>query len=104
MGVITMEPVTLRVKTNSVPNSIASAIVGMTKEGKEVVLQGIGNGAVGQAVKAVAIANKFVEKETYKFVSEPVFVDLEVEGKERTGLKLILTTVEKTVEEVTEEA
>lgn len=97
-----MEPVTLRVKTNSVPNSIASAIVGMTKEGKSVVLQGIGNGAVGQAVKAIAIANKFVEKETFKFTSEPVFVDLEVDGKERTGLKLILTTVEKEVEVETE--
>lgn len=93
-----MELVTLRVKTQSVPNKIASAIVGMTKEGKSVVLQGIGNGALGQAVKAIAIANKFVAKDGFKFTSEPVFVDLEIEGKERTGLKLLLSTVEVPVE------
>lgn len=97
-----MELVTLRVKTKSIPNKIGSAIAGMTKEGKSVVLQCIGNGAIGQATKAIAIANKFVSKEGFKFISEPVFIDLEIEGKERTGMKLLLSTVEAPVQETNE--
>lgn len=90
-----MEVVTLRVSSKSNPNKVGSSIVWMEKEGKQIEVQGIGNGAVGQSTKAVAIANGFVEKEGYKFISEPVWVDLVVDGKERSGIKLVLTKVKR---------
>jgi stage V sporulation protein S len=85
----------LKVGAKSVPNKVASAIVGMTKEGSNVELQSIGAGAVNQANKAVAIANKFTEEEDFFFVAKSEFVDLEIDGQERTGMKLVLFTMSK---------
>lgn len=85
----------LKVGAKSVPNKVASALVGMTKEGFKVELQAIGAGAVNQANKAIAIANKFTEEEDFFFVGKPEFVDLDIEGQERTGQKIVVFTMTK---------
>lgn len=82
----------LKVSGKSVPNKVASALVGMSKEGHSVELQAIGAGAVNQSVKALDIANKFIEEENYFFVGKPEFVDLEIDGVERTGMKIVVLT------------
>ena len=53
-------------------------------------MQAIGAGALNQAIKAIAIARGFVAPSGVNLVCIPAFADVEVEGEERTGIKLIV--------------
>ncbi len=75
-------------KTN--PNSLAGAIAGLIREEGRAEIQTIGAGALNQAIKAVAIARGFVAPAGYDLVIIPAFEDLEIDGEERTALKLII--------------
>ena len=96
----------LKISSKSNPNSVAGAIAGLVKESNKAEMQAIGAGALNQAVKAVAIARGFVA--FYKLdrsghmkkgqivegiVKEIQFPNkgmVEVEGEDRTGIKLIV--------------
>ena len=80
----------LRISTKSNPNSIAGAIAGLVKEKGRAEMQAIGAGALNQAVKAVAIARGFVAPAGVELVCIPAFADVNVEGEERTGIKLVV--------------
>ncbi|MDY3874235.1 MAG: stage V sporulation protein S [Megamonas funiformis] len=64
----------LRVSTKSNPNSVAGALAGV----------------LNQAVKAVAIARGFVAPSGIDLVCVPAFADIEIDGEERTAIKLII--------------
>ena len=81
---------TLKISSKSNPNSIAGAIAGLVKESSRAEMQAIGAGALNQAVKAVAIARGFVAPGGIDLVSVPAFTDIEIEGEERTAIKLIV--------------
>ena len=66
----------LKVSAKSNPNSVAGALAGVIRETGSAEMQAIGAGALNQAVKAVAIARGFV--------------DIEIDGSERTAIKLIV--------------
>ncbi len=53
-------------------------------------LQVIGAGALNQAVKAIAIARGFVAPSGFDLIFVPAFVDIEIDGEERTALKLLI--------------
>jgi stage V sporulation protein SpoVS len=53
----------------------------------------IGEGALNQAVKAIAIAKEYVAPVGITLHCEPSFVDLEINGSKRTGIKLSLLPV-----------
>lgn len=80
----------LKVSSKSNPNSVAGAIAAMVKEYKKVELQAIGAGALNQAIKGIAIARGFVAPGGINLVCVPAFADVEVEGEDRTGIKLIV--------------
>ena len=80
----------LRISTKSNPNSVAGAIAGLIKEKGKAEMQAIGAGALNQAVKAVAIARGFVAPAGVDLVCIPAFAEVEVEGENRTGMKLII--------------
>ena len=80
----------LKISTKSNPNSVAGAIAGLIKEKGKAEMQAIGAGALNQAVKAVAIARGFVAPAGVDLVCIPAFADVEVEGENRTGMKLII--------------
>lgn len=80
----------LRISTKSNPNSIAGAIAGLVKEKGRAEMQAIGAGALNQAVKAVAIARGFVAPAGVELVCIPAFADVNVEGEERTGIKIVV--------------
>ena len=67
----------LKVSTKSNPNSVAGA-------------QAVGAGAINQAVKAIAIARGFVAPSGKDIVCIPAFTDIEIDGEERTAIKLIV--------------
>ena len=80
----------LKVSSKSSPASVAGAIAGLIKESQRAEMQAIGAGALNQAVKAVAIARGFVAPAGVDLVCIPAFAEVEVEGEDRTGIKLIV--------------
>lgn len=78
----------LRVSTKSNPNSVAGALAGVLREKGTAELQAVGAGALNQAVKAVAIARGFVAPSGIDLVCVPAFADIEIDGEERTAIKL----------------
>ena len=78
----------LKVSTKSNPNSVAGALAAIIKEKNIVEIQAVGAGAINQAVKAIAIARGFVAPSGKDIV--PAFTDIEIDGEERTAIKLIV--------------
>lgn len=80
----------LKVSTKSNPNSVAGALAAIIKEKNVVEIQAVGAGAINQAVKAIAIARGFVAPSGRDIVCIPAFTDIEIDGEERTAIKLIV--------------
>ena len=80
----------LKVSTKSNPNSVAGALAAIIKEKNIVEIQAVGAGAINQAVKAIAIARGFVAPSGRDIVCVPAFTYIEIDGQERTAIKLIV--------------
>ena len=80
----------LKVSTKSNPNSVAGALAAIIKEKNIVEIQAVGAGAITQVVKAIAIARGFVAPSGKDIVCVPAFTDIEIDGEERTAIKLIV--------------
>ena len=80
----------LKISSKSNPNSVAGAIAGLVKETTKAEMQAIGAGALNQAIKAVAIARGFVAPSGVDLICIPAFAEVQVEGEDRTGIKLII--------------
>lgn len=80
----------LKVSAKSVPNSVAGAIAGVVRESGAVEVQAIGAGAANQALKSVAVARGYLAPVGIDVVCVPAFVNIFVEGEERTAMKLIV--------------
>jgi stage V sporulation protein S len=80
----------LKVSAKSNPNSIAGALAGVIRERGTAEVQAIGAGALNQAVKAVAIARGFVAPSGLELICIPAFTDIQIDGEERTAIKLIV--------------
>ena len=78
----------IKVAAKSRSTSVAGAIAGVVRESGRAETQAIGAGAVNQAIKAVAIALGYIELDGINMVCIPEFVDVEIEGQERTAVKL----------------
>ncbi|MBS3812112.1 MAG: stage V sporulation protein S [Halanaerobiales bacterium] len=80
----------LKVAASSSPNSVAGALAGVVREEGMAELQAIGAGALNQGIKAVAIARGFVAPSGIDLYCIPAFIDIEIDGEERTAIKLIV--------------
>ena len=80
----------LKISSKSNPNSVAGAIAGLVKENNYAEMQAIGAGALNQAIKGVAIARGFVAPSGKNLVCIPAFTDINIDGEERTAIKLIV--------------
>ncbi len=78
----------LRVSSSSDPNKVAGALAGTIREHNEAEMQTVGAGALNQAVKAIAISRGFLAPSGIDLVCWPSFVDIEINGNERTALRL----------------
>ena len=79
---------TLKVSAKSNPNATAGAIAGAIREEGQVEIRTVGAGALNQAIKAIAIARGFVASSGIDLVCIPSFADIEIDGEERTAIKL----------------
>jgi stage V sporulation protein S len=80
----------IKVSANSRTSAVAGAIAGVIREHKHADVQAIGAGAVNQAVKALVLATGYLEGDGIQVVCKPEFVDVEIDGKVRTAIKLVI--------------
>lgn len=85
-----MEPEVLKVSAQSRPGAVAGAIAGTIREKGKVEVHAIGAGAVNQAVKAIAIASRYLSTNGLEIVCVPSFTDIVINGEERTAVKLVV--------------
>jgi stage V sporulation protein S len=80
----------IRVAAQSRSTAVAGAIAGVVRERGRADIQAIGAGAVNQAVKAAAIARGFLALDGIDVVCIPMFADVEIEGQERTAIRIAI--------------
>jgi stage V sporulation protein S len=80
----------IKVKANSRTAAVAGAIAGVVRENQRADVQAIGAGAVNQAVKAFVLAKGYLAEDGYTVVCIPEFVDVDIEGKIRTAIRLVV--------------
>lgn len=80
----------IKVKVNFCTAAVAGAIAGVMREFKHADVQAIGAGAVNQAVKACVLAKGYLAEDGIAIVCMPEFVDVEIEGKVRTAIKIVV--------------
>ncbi len=80
----------LKVSSKSNPNSVAGALAGVIREKQEAEIQAIGAGALNQSIKAIAIARGFFSPSGVDLICIPSFADVEINGENRTAIKLIV--------------
>lgn len=80
----------LKVSSKSNSSKVAGAIANIFREKGSVEIQTIGAGSLNQAIKAICIARGFVAPSGVNLVCIPAFTDIEIEGSEKTAIKLIV--------------
>lgn len=80
----------LKVASTSDVNAVAGAITGALEKDGVVEAHAIGAGAVNQAIKAIAIARRYIERRGGEIKVTPGFVDLVIDGVEKTGIRFII--------------
>jgi stage V sporulation protein S len=81
----------IKVSANSRTAAVAGAIAGVMREHRYAEVQSIGAGAVNQAIKAVILAKGYLVNDGIDIICVPEFVDVDIEGKVRTAIKLTIT-------------
>jgi stage V sporulation protein S len=80
----------IKVASASRSTAVAGAIAAIMREKEYAVVQAIGAGAVNQAVKALAMVRQYLKDDGIDFFCVPQFIDLEVNGNERTAVRFSL--------------
>jgi stage V sporulation protein S len=80
----------IKVSANSRTSAVAGAIAGVIREHKHAEVQAIGAGAVNQAIKALVLATGYLKDDGIEIVCVPQFVDVEIDDKVRTAIKLVV--------------
>ena len=80
----------IKVSAHSRSTAVAGAIAGVMRDFNHAEVQAIGASAVNQAVKAIAIARNYLLLDGIDIVCYPEFVEIDIEGKDRTAVKLMI--------------
>ena len=87
----------IKVSARSRTSAVAGAIAGVFREHGRAEVQAIGAGAVNQSVKALVLAVSYLkERDIIDVACVPEFVDVEIEDKVRTAIKLVVERRETT--------
>ena len=82
-----VKPDIIKVSARSRSTAVAGAIAGVMRQHNMAEVQAIGAGAVNQAVKALAIARGYLERDEIDIVSTPYFTEVDIDGQERTAVR-----------------
>ena len=80
-------PGIIKVSARSRSTAVAGAIAGVMRQHHSAEVQAIGAGAVNQAVKALAIARGYLERDEIDIVTTPYFTEVDIDGQERTAVR-----------------
>lgn len=80
-------PEVIKVSARSRSTAVAGAIAGVIRQHDRAEVQAIGAGAVNQAVKALAIARGYLERDAIDIVCTPYFTEVDIDGSERTAVR-----------------
>ncbi len=80
----------IKVAGSSRTSSVAGAIAGVFRENRRAEVQAIGAGAVNQAIKAIVLARSYLQRDGLEIAFVPEFSDVEIDGKVRTAIKMIV--------------
>ena len=80
-------PDIIKVSARSRSTAVAGAIAGVMRQHNMAEVQAIGAGAVNQAVKALAIARGYLERDEMDIVTTPYFTEVDIDGQERTAIR-----------------
>lgn len=83
----------IRVTAHSHVASVAGAIACIIRDHGAAEVQAIGAPAVNQMVKAVITARRYLQDEGVTTGCEPSFVDVDIDGVERTAIQFSIATV-----------
>jgi len=83
----------IRVTAHSRVASVAGAIAGIIRDERGAEVQAIGAPAVNQMVKAVITARRYLDADGIATTCEPSFVDLDIDGEERTAIRFTIAKV-----------
>lgn len=78
----------IKVSAQSRSTAVAGAIAGVMREHGYAEIQAIGASAINQAIKAVTIARGYLEQDNMDLVIVPSFTEVDIEGNERTAVRL----------------
>jgi len=78
----------IKVSAQSRSTAVAGAIAGVMRQEGHAEMQAIGASAVNQAVKAIAIARGYLVQDGFDLVSIPSFTEVDIEGNERTAVRI----------------
>ena len=81
------KPDIIKVSARSRSTAVAGAIAGVIRQHHYAEVQAIGAGAVNQAVKALAIARGYLERDEIDIVCTPFFTEVDIDGQERTAVR-----------------
>jgi len=79
----------LRVGSRTNVKALAGAITATIKESGAVELRGIGDGAIGRAVRASIISKGHLATAGITLINDPSFFMTEINNNEKTGVKII---------------
>mgnify|MGYP000307967066 CR=1 FL=1 len=85
----------IKVSGSSRTSSVAGAIAGVVRDYKRAEVQAIGSQAVNQAVKALALARRYLERDNIQIVVTPEFVEITIDEKVRTAIRFTVETREE---------
>jgi stage V sporulation protein S len=80
----------IKVSSESRTSAVAGAIAGVVREQSRADVQAIGAGAVNQAIKAIAIARGYLQEDGLDVICMPEFTSVDIDGKERTAIRLVI--------------
>jgi stage V sporulation protein S len=83
-----MDPI--KISAQSRTSAVSGAIAGIIREHKRAEVQAIGAGAVNQAIKALVVATGYLKEDGIDVAFTPLFVDILIDEKLRTGIKLVV--------------
>jgi stage V sporulation protein S len=80
----------IKVSATSRTSAVTGAIAGVVREHQRAEVQAIGAGAVNQAVKALALATRYLPQDGIHVCFVPEFTDVTIDDNVRTAIRLIV--------------
>ena len=80
----------IKVAARSRTTAVAGAIAAVIRQSGYAEVQAIGASAVNQAVKAVAIARRYLTDDHIDVTCAPEFVEVIIRGETRTAIRLVV--------------